>query len=218
MVDKEGRVIDYVRISLTDKCNLRCVYCMPEEGVEYIPHEQILTFDEIVRICRCLAELGFKKVKLTGGEPLVRKNCATLVRQIKAIPGIEKVTLTTNGILLKEQMKDLAEAGLDAVNISLDTLDPEMFAKITRCHRLEDVLAGIREALKYPEIPTKINSVPLGQTPENFIRLAEIAKNHNVHVRFIEKMPIGYPAAVCLFFTAAPGHRPQRYGGWAPRR
>ena len=192
MIDKEGRVIDYVRISLTDKCNLRCVYCMPEEGVEYIPHEQILTFDEIVRICRCLAELGFKKVKLTGGEPLVRKNCATLVREIKAIPGIEKVTLTTNGILLKEQMKDLAEAGLDAVNISLDTLDPELFAKITRCHRLEDVLAGIHEALKYPEIPTKINSVPMGQNPENFIKLAEIAKNNKVHVRFIEMMPIGY--------------------------
>ena len=110
MKDKHGRDIDYLRISLTDRCNLRCIYCMPEEGVKSLSHAEILTYDEILRICRCGAELGIRKIKLTGGEPLVRKGCASLAGQIKAIPGIEKVTLTTNGILLEEQLDDLLKA------------------------------------------------------------------------------------------------------------
>lgn len=192
MIDKQGRTIDYVRISLTDRCNLRCVYCMSEDGGEYIPQAQILSFNEILRICRCLAELGIKKVKLTGGEPLVREGCAGLLAEIKKIPGIEKVTLTTNGILLKDHMKELAEAGLDAVNISLDTLNPEEFIKIARRDKLSEVLEGIREALKYPEIPVKINSVPVSTEPKEFVALASLAKEYPVHVRFIEMMPIGY--------------------------
>ena len=123
MIDQYGRTIEYLRISVTDRCNLRCVYCMPEEGIEQLPHEQILTFDEIERVCRISTELGISKIKLTGGEPLVRKGLPDLLGKIKRIPGIEQVTLTTNGILLKNQLDELMRQGLDAVNISIDTLD-----------------------------------------------------------------------------------------------
>ena len=117
------RTIEYLRISVTDRCNLRCVYCMPEEGIEQLPHEQILTFDEIERVCRISTELGISKIKLTGGEPLVRKGLPDLLGKIKRISGIEQVTLTTNGILLKNQLDELMRQGLDAVNISIDTLE-----------------------------------------------------------------------------------------------
>ena len=123
MIDQYGRTIEYLRISVTDRCNLRCVYCMPEEGIEQLPHEQILTFDEIERVCRISTELGISKIKLTGGEPLVRKGLPDLLGKIKRISGIEQVTLTTNGILLKNQLDELMRQGLDAVNISIDTLD-----------------------------------------------------------------------------------------------
>ena len=123
MIDQYGRTIEYLRISVTDRCNLRCVYCMPEEGIEQLPHEQILTFDEIERVCRISTELGISKIKLTGGEPLVRKGLPDLLGKIKRIPGIEQVTLTTNGILLKNQLDELMRQGLDAVNISIDTYD-----------------------------------------------------------------------------------------------
>ena len=119
MIDQYGRTIEYLRISVTDRCNLRCVYCMPEEGIEQLPHEQILTFDEIERVCRISTELGISKIKLTGGEPLVRKGLPDLLGKIKRIPGIEQVTLTTNGILLKNQLDELMRQGLDAVNISI---------------------------------------------------------------------------------------------------
>ncbi len=151
MIDRNGRKIDYLRISLTDRCNLRCVYCMPADGIVQVRHEDILTYDEITRICRVMAELGIKKVKLTGGEPLVRKNCAWLVRELKSIDGIENVTLTTNGVLLKDQIKDLTAAGLDAVNVSLDTLDPELFFRITRRDSLDNVLDGIQLHLQFPD-------------------------------------------------------------------
>ena len=123
MIDQYGRTIEYLRISVTDRCNLRCVYCMPEEGIEQLPHEQILTFDEIERVCRISTELGISKIKLTGGEPLVRKGLPDLLGKIKRVSGIEQVTLTTNGILLKNQLDELMRQGLDAVNISIDTLD-----------------------------------------------------------------------------------------------
>lgn len=192
MVDGNGRTIDYLRISLTDRCNLRCIYCMPEEGVENIPYPQILTYDEILRICRCMSELGLKKIKLTGGEPLVRRDCANLVRALKKIPGIEQITLTTNGIFLKKEMKKLAEAGLDAVNISLDTLDRDLFLKITRRDAISEVWEGITEALRYPEVLVKINCVPVFPEIKNILDIAGLAKYYPVHVRFIELMPIGY--------------------------
>ncbi|MDO4299071.1 MAG: GTP 3',8-cyclase MoaA [Lachnospiraceae bacterium] len=192
MIDKYGRTIDYLRISLTDRCNLRCVYCMPEEGIRQIPHTEILTYDEIMRICRCMADLGIRKIKLTGGEPLVRKDCAQLTAILKALPGIEKVTLTTNGILLREQLEALMEAGIDAVNISLDTLDPNLFQQITRRDCLDQVLDGLKAALSYPQLSVKLNCVPVIKQKENFVAMAGLAKQYPLHVRFIEMMPIGY--------------------------
>lgn len=177
---------------MTDRCNLRCIYCMPEEGIRLTGRENILQEPEIIRVCQVMAELGIKKIKITGGEPLVRPQIPGLIRQIKAIPGIEKVTLTTNGILLKKQMKKLAEAGLDSLNISLDTLDRKVFEKITRRDFLGDTLDGIEEAMKYPKVQLKINCVPLGTEEQNLCEIAEFACKYPVHVRFIEMMPIGY--------------------------
>ncbi len=191
MLDRYGREIDYIRISVTDRCNLRCIYCMPEEGVPMVSHEEILSYDEITELARVFADLGIRKIKLTGGEPLVRRDLPCLVKELKAVPGIEKVTLTTNGVLLAEAMEDLKEAGIDGINLSLDTLDPEAFARITRRRALEKTLAGFREALKYSEIPLKINCVPLGHRDQDILEMAELARQYPVHVRYIEMMPIG---------------------------
>lgn len=191
MIDAQGRTIDYVRISVTDRCNLRCVYCMPEKGIPMATHEDLLSFEEIERLCRILADVGIKKVKLTGGEPLVRKDFVELVRKIKAIDGIEKVTLTTNGVLLEDQMDALAAAGINGINISLDTLNPKIFAEITRRDVFSEVYKGIQKALTYPEISVKLNCLPLGLEEQNLEEIAELAKDNMVHVRFIEVMPIG---------------------------
>ncbi len=191
MIDKYGRNIDYIRISLTDRCNLRCVYCMPEEGVQSLQHSDILTFDEITRICTVMAAQGLKKIKLTGGEPLVRRNCVGLIALLKQIPGIEQVTLTTNGILLKEQLASLIEAGLDAVNISLDTLDPVRFCELTRRDELQKVLDGIEKAVRYPQLTTKLNCVPMLKNQQDIFDVAEMARKYPLHVRYIEMMPVG---------------------------
>ena len=191
MIDRCGRNIDYLRISVTDRCNLRCIYCMPEEGIRLTGRENILQEPEIIRVCQVMAELGIKKIKITGGEPLVRPRMPGLIRQIKAIPGIEKVTLTTNGILLKKQMKELAEAGLDSLNISLDTLIPEKYQEITGADELERVRKSIFMAEK-SEIRVKINTVlQKGVNDEEWKSLAELAKKNKLDVRFIELMPIG---------------------------
>lgn len=190
--DQYGRKIDYLRISITDRCNLRCTYCMPAEGVRGISHDEILRFEEIEHICLHMAKLGIKHLKITGGEPLVRRGCTSFIRQLKKIAGIETVTLTTNGILLKDMAKDLAQAGIDGINISLDTLDPEQYARITRGGDLQKVLQGIQEMKKYPQITTKINCVLAGEDWQNTaICLAGLAKEEKIHVRFIEHMPIG---------------------------
>ena len=144
MRDQWGRAITYVRVSVTDRCNLRCQYCMPQEGVPFLPHEAILRFEEIVQAVQALAACGVSRVKLTGGEPLCRKNLPQLVRMLYDVPGIEEVTLTTNGILLPQQAKELFDAGILRVNVSLDTLKPERYAKMTRCGKLNDALAGLR--------------------------------------------------------------------------
>ena len=191
MIDGYGRNIDYVRISITDRCNLRCVYCMPEDGVEAVSHLEILNYDEIERLTRIFASLGIYKIKLTGGEPLVRRGVADLVKRMKAIEGIEQVTITTNGIELARQMEELAEAGIDGINLSLDTLNPDVFEKITRRRSFDHVMEGFRAALKYPEIPLKINCVPMGMEGQNVVELAELAREYQVHVRYIEMMPIG---------------------------
>lgn len=193
MIDSHNRKIDYIRISLTDRCNLRCVYCMPEEGVEILPHEKILTYEEILRLCRCFAQLGIHKVKLTGGEPLVRRGVPWLVEQLKQTDGIDNVTITTNGTLLTEQMEALRRAGIDGINISLDTLDRETFKKLTRFDCLDRVLAGVDSALACPEVITKINCVPVGGAAgeQTVVQMAGMARERPLHVRFIELMPIG---------------------------
>ena len=195
MIDQYGRTIEYLRISVTDRCNLRCVYCMPEEGVEQLSHSQILNFDEIERICRVGTKLGISKIKLTGGEPLVRRDLPELLGMIKRIPGIEQVTLTTNGILLKDQLDELMGQGLDAVNISIDTLDETCYHTVTRCGDLTKALEGLQATLEYPGLRVKINCVPMQQSEEEYIHLAEYAKKHPVEVRFIEMMPIGLGSA-----------------------
>lgn len=193
MLDQYGRSINYIRVSVTDRCNLRCTYCMPETGVEQVAHKDILSYDEITRIIRICAKQGISRVKLTGGEPLARKGLPCLIEMLKQIRGIEQVTLTTNGVLLKEQMADLAGAGIDAVNISIDTLDEEMYACITRRNKLKEALAGLDEALLYPQVQVKINCVPLlGVNEDQWVPLALLAKEQPVDVRFIEMMPIGF--------------------------
>ena len=182
MLDKLNRKIDYLRISVIDRCNLRCVYCMPEEGVESIPHEEILTYDEILRICETVSQLGIKKIKITGGEPLVRKDIVNLIRDIKNLDKIEQVTLTTNGILLYDMLDDLYDAGIDAINISLDTLKEDNFKQITRRDGLEKVLMAIDKAYN---LGIRVNINELAD-------IANFAKDREIDVRFIELMPIGF--------------------------
>ena len=134
MRDNEGRVIDYLRISITARCNLRCIYCMPEEGVKNICHEKILSYDEIARVCSVLARHGLKKIKLTGGEPLVRKDAIVLIRKLKKISGITNVTITTNGVLLEQYYDDLIDAGIDAITVSLDTMKRDVYQKLSLIH------------------------------------------------------------------------------------
>ena len=191
MIDGYGRTIDYIRISVTDRCNLRCTYCMPEKGTLSVPHEEILSYEEIIDLAGIFASLGIHKIRLTGGEPLVRKNLSFLVRKLKQVAGIHQVTLTTNGIFLYDQMDELAAAGIDGINISLDTLNPQLFEKITRRNGLEDVLQGFYKALEYPQIPLKINCVPMGIEDQNITDMAMLAKKYPVYVRYIEMMPIG---------------------------
>ena len=158
MFDAKGRTIHYLRLSVTDLCNLRCRYCMPD-GVEKLEREDILTYEEFLRLAALFAQCGVDTVRVTGGEPLVRKGVDHLVAQLKAIPGIRRVTMTTNGVLLAKQLPALLAAGLDSVNISLDTLSPEVFARITARDAFADVMAGIRAALE-SGLPVKLNCVP----------------------------------------------------------
>lgn len=192
MKDRYGREINYMRVSVTDRCNLRCRYCMPENGIESIGHDEILRFDEILKIIKIAREKGIRNIKITGGEPLVRKGVVTLIRDIKSLSGIESVTMTTNGVLLKEALPNLIEAGLDGVNISLDTLNPERYELITGKPCLHQVREAIAECAEHPELNARINVVPIrGINEDEIITLAEIAKEQKIDVRFIEMMPIG---------------------------
>ncbi|MGN9012188.1 GTP 3',8-cyclase MoaA [Oliverpabstia intestinalis] len=188
MLDRYGRVINYLRISVTDRCNLRCCYCMPE-GVQDVGMKNILTFEEIWEIVRTGVSLGIMHIRITGGEPLVRKGCVDLIRGIREIPGVETITMTTNGVLLGNYGKQLKEAGVDGVNISLDTLDPEEFYKITGKRELQEVLAGIRAA-KTAGLPVKLNAVNRKELDP--IPLVRYAQEENLPLRFIEIMPVGY--------------------------
>ena len=195
MFDRYQREIHYLRLSVTDLCNLRCRYCMPD-GVEKLEREAVLTYEEFLRLAALFARCGIDTVRVTGGEPLVRKNVAQLVAGLKETPGIRRVTLTTNAVLLAEQLPALLDAGLDSVNISLDTLRPEVFRQITARDDFAAVQAGLQAALE-SGLPVKLNCVPQAGVNEGELEtLAALAKDNAVQVRFIEMMPIGYGAAM----------------------
>jgi GTP 3',8-cyclase len=192
LVDGWGREIRSLRISVTDKCNFRCTYCMPAEGLEWLRRDEILTFEEISRLARVFAEMGVDEVRLTGGEPLVRRDLPVLVTQLAAIPGIRDLSLTTNGVLLDRLAEPLVAAGLRRLNVSLDSLSHVRFAQITRRDALDAVLRGLETAERFPELrPIKINCVAVkGFTEEEVPALAELARRKPYVVRFIEFMPL----------------------------
>ncbi|MCC8127158.1 MAG: GTP 3',8-cyclase MoaA [Clostridiales bacterium] len=193
MKDAYGREINYLRISITDRCNLRCRYCMPE-GISCVPMDEILTFEEIERVCREAVDLGITRFKITGGEPLVRLGCPSLIGMIKKIPGVDQVTMTKNGVELKKYLPELKAAGLDAVNISLDTLNPEKFLTITGYDRLTKVLESLQAAVD-AGLRVKTNTVlQRGMNDGEWEKLMLLAKDQHLDVRFIELMPIGYGA------------------------
>ena len=190
MFDSFNRPITYLRVSITDLCNLRCVYCMPETGIQKLERADILSFEEITKLVQIGAGLGINKIRLTGGEPLVRRGVMGLIRSLTAIPGITECALTTNGILLEQFAGELAAAGLPRVNISLDSLNPEKFRQITRGGELSSVLAGIQAAKKHNLIPIKVNAVIIrGLNDDEISDFVRLAKTADLQVRFIEVMP-----------------------------
>ena len=215
MFDSSSRNIHYLRLSVTDLCNLRCRYCMPD-GVEKLEREAVLTYEEFLRLAALFAQCGIDTVRVTGGEPLVRKDVDQLVAGLKAIPGIRKVTLT-NGILLARQLPALLDAGLDSVNISLDTLRPEVFQRITARDEFSHVMEGLRAALD-SGIPVKLNCVPQAGVNEGELEdLAALAEAHPLQGRFIEMMPIGYGAAMpCISGPALRERFARRWPEFAP--
>jgi cyclic pyranopterin phosphate synthase len=192
LVDSWGREIRSLRVSVTDKCNFRCTYCMPAEGLEWLPKSEVLSFEEIQRLVALMAAMGVDEIRLTGGEPLVRRELPTLVGLLAATPGVDDLSLTTNGILLDRLAGPLVSAGLQRLNVSLDSLSHVRFAEITRRDALDQVLRGLAEAERYPELrPIKINCVAVrGFTEEEVPALAELARRKPYVVRFIEFMPL----------------------------
>jgi len=192
LVDSYGRRIKSMRISITDKCNFRCTYCMPAEGLPWLKKAEILSYEELERIARVAVSIGIEQIRLTGGEPLVRRDVPEFVRQLRQIEGLRSLSLTTNGILLKQQAKVLAEAGLSRINVSLDSLVSEKFAQLTRRDQLERVLEGLAELEKYPSIyPVKINAVAIrGYSEEDVLDFVRFARNKAYVMRWIEFMPL----------------------------
>ena len=191
LVDSFGRAHDNLRISVTDRCNIRCFYCMPEKGVQFMERSEILSFEEIERFVRVAVRLGITKLRVTGGEPLVRRELPVLIRKLVAIPGIRDLALTTNAVLLEELAEPLYEAGLRRINIHLDTLDRERFNQITRRDDLPRVLAGIDAALRLGYGPVKLNAVAVkGLTEPDIVPIARFCRERNIEPRFIEFMPL----------------------------
>src|SRR5437588_11831038 len=192
LVDSYGRRIKSMRISITDKCNFRCTYCMPAEGLPWLKKSQILSYEELERITRIAVSIGIEQIRLTGGEPLVRRDVPDFVRQLRKIDGLRSLSLTTNGILLKQQAKALAEAGLTRINVSLDSLVREKFAKLTRRDQFERVLEGLEEVEKYPSIhPIKVNAVAIRDySEEEALDFARLARRKAYVMRWIEFMPL----------------------------
>jgi cyclic pyranopterin phosphate synthase len=191
LVDSFGRVHDNLRISVTDRCNIRCYYCMPEEGVRFMQRAEILSFEEIERVARVAAGLGITKLRITGGEPLVRRDLPVLIRKLAAIPGIHDLALTTNGVLLKDLAQPLYDAGLRRINVHLDTLDRERFIQITRRDELDRVLEGLEAARTTGFDPIKINAVAVKNlVEEDIVPLARYSRERGFEVRYIEFMPL----------------------------
>lgn len=203
MKDGFNRKINYLRVSVTDRCNLRCLYCMPQEGIIHRQARDILSFEQIHRITRLASEMGVEKVRITGGEPLVRKGLADLVRQLRGIPALKEICLTTNGVYLADYAFSLKDAGLDRVNISLDSLNPDKFSRITRGGSLDAVFKGIEAAFSSGLAPVKINVVLLkGFNNDEVLDFAELARERPLEVRFIEHMFTGRYVDEDLFFSA----------------
>jgi molybdenum cofactor biosynthesis protein A len=198
LFDNHGRPLNYLRLAVTDRCNLRCFYCMPEEGINYLPKKELLTFEEIIRLVSLMARMGITKIRLTGGEPFVRNDLMQLIRRIVEIPGIQDLHLTTNGILTAPHIGELKKLGIASVNLSLDTLDRERFKLITRRDEFETTLRTFHALLDH-EIPLKVNTVVMeGKNTEDILPIVELTKHKNVSVRFIEEMP----------FNGASDHQP----------
>lgn len=199
MKDRYGREINYLRVSLTDRCNLRCVYCMPMTGLTFVPNPELLTVDEIEKIVRAAVDVGFRKVRLTGGEPTLRQDIVDIVRRLNKIDGVEQLVMTTNGYRLPYIAQELAEAGLKRVNIHVDSLDPERLPKLMRLGRLDKVWAGIEAAEKAGLTPIKLNSViTRGYNDEDAVDLARLTLSKPWQVRFIELMPFAGPTEIAL--------------------
>lgn len=192
LIDSYGRRIKSMRLSITDKCNFRCTYCMPAEGLPWLKKAEILSYEELVRVCRVAVNIGIEQIRLTGGEPLVRRDVPELVRQLHELTRLRSLSLTTNGILLKQQAKALAEAGLTRINVSLDSLLPEKFAQLTRRDQLDRVLEGLAELEHYPSIhPVKINAVAIrGFSEAEVLDFVRFARNKAYVMRWIEFMPL----------------------------
>jgi len=189
MLDAFGREINYMRVSITDRCNLRCGYCMPKDGVPAVSHSQVLRYEELLRLCAIAARAGIRSVRVTGGEPLVRKGCVGFLRGLGATPGIERLSLTTNGVLLEQFADELAKRKLDSVNISLDSLDPQTYARITRRDSFPAVWRGLGKAVT-SGLRVKINCLPMaGLNDAELLDFARLTENMPVNVRFIEFMP-----------------------------
>ena len=193
MIDKYGRKMEYLRVSVTDRCNYRCIYCMPEDGVDKLCHTDMLSFEEIIQIVKAAVSLGTRKVRITGGEPLVRKGIVSLCKSISEIDGVQELSMTTNASILAPMAQELYDAGIHRINISLDTLNPEKFARLTRKGTLSDAIEGIRAAIKCGMNPVKINTVLIGGfNDDEILDLVNLTMQYPVHVRFIELMPIGH--------------------------
>lgn len=216
LLDRYNRPINYLRISVTDRCNFRCVYCMPPNGVVWRDHDEMLTYEEITEIVKAAAKEGVTRVRLTGGEPLVRRNLPELIHSLAEIPGLEDISLTTNATLLEEMAEPLAKAGLNRANVSLDTLDSDKFARITRKGSLDRALRGIQAAETAGLNPIKLNAVVVrGVNDDELIDLARLTIDHNWQVRFIELMPVsntedwgfGFPQAGDRYVSVQEMHK-----------
>ena len=199
MKDSYGREINYLRISITDRCNLRCVYCMPLEGMTFVPGPELLTPEEIEKVARAAADAGFRKIRLTGGEPTLRQDVVEIVERLSSIPDIRELVMTTNGLRLPWSAEPLARAGLRRVNIHIDSLDETRLTRVMRLNSLSKVWAGIEAAERAELVPIKLNVVVTrGYNDHDVVELARLTLERDWHVRFIELMPLGGPAEIAF--------------------